>query len=145
MGRKGKDVSDEVRAVVCTMFTNGKKVTAIAKDLSMPRGTVNTIIQRYKKTGQIKMGKRAGRPPKLTPRDERRLSRLILRNRRTPLMQILDTFNASNDVSISKRHSISIVDAWGFQGVHLSRNKYYTTASPKDQTGMMQTPKILDC
>ena len=48
----------------------GKKVTAIAKDLSMPRGTVNTIIQRYKMTGQMKKGKRTGRPPKFTPRDE---------------------------------------------------------------------------
>ena len=103
MCRKGKDVSDEVRAVICTMFKNGKKVTAIAKDLSMSRGTVNTIIQRYKKAGQMKKGKRTGRPPKLTPRDERRLSRLILRNRRTPLMQILATFTASNDVSISNR------------------------------------------
>ena len=101
MCRKGKDVSDE--AVICTMFKNGKSCTARAKDLSMPRGTVNTIIQRYKKTGQMKKGKRTGRPPKLTPRDERRLSRLFLRNRRTHLMQILATFNASNDVSISKR------------------------------------------
>ena len=33
MGRKGKDVSDEVRVVICTMFKNGKKATAIAKDL----------------------------------------------------------------------------------------------------------------
>ena len=30
-------MSDEVRAVICT------KVTAIAKDLSMPRGTINTV------------------------------------------------------------------------------------------------------
>ena len=73
MCRKGKDVSDEIRAVICTMFKNRKKVTAIAKDLSMPRGTVNTIIQRYKKTGQMKKGKRTGRHPKLMPRDERRL------------------------------------------------------------------------
>ena len=80
MGRKGKDVSDEVRAVIYTMFKNGKKVTAIAKDFSMPRGTVNTIIQRYKNTGKIKKGKRTGRHPKPTPRDERRLSRLVLRN-----------------------------------------------------------------
>ena len=65
MGRKGKDVSDEVRAVIYTMFKNGKKVTAIAKDLSMPRGTVNTIIQRYKKTGQMKKGKRTGNPQNL--------------------------------------------------------------------------------
>ena len=57
MCRKGKDV-------ICTMFKNGEKFTAIAKDLSMPRGTVNTIIQRYKKNGQIKKGKRTGRPPK---------------------------------------------------------------------------------
>ena len=92
MGWEGKDVSDEVRAVTCTMFKNGEKVTHIAKDLSMPRGTVNTIIQRYKKTGQIMKGKRTGRHPKLTPRDERCLSRLILRNRRTLLMQILATF-----------------------------------------------------
>ena len=95
MGRKGKDVSDEVRAVICTMF---KKVTAIAKDLSMPRGTVNIIIKRYKKTGQIKKGKRTGRPPKLTPRDERRLSRLVLRNRRTPLMQMLATFHIKANI-----------------------------------------------
>ena len=77
MGRKGKDVSDEVGRY---MFKNGENVTAIAKDLSMPIVTVYTIIQRYKKTGQIKKGKRTGRPPNLTPRDERRLSRLILRN-----------------------------------------------------------------
>ena len=37
-------------------------------------------------------------------------------------MQILATFNASNDVSTSSGHSISIVEAWGF---HLSRNRYY--------------------
>ena len=108
---------------------------AISKDLLMPRGTVNTIIQRYKKTGQMKKGKRTGRP----------LSRLISRNRRTPLIQILATFNASNDVSISKRTFDKYCRRMRFLRGPSVKTKGITTPSPKDQTGMVQTPKILDC
>ena len=28
-------------------------------------------------------------------------------------------------------HSIGIVDAWGFQGVHLSRNRYYNRVTER--------------
>ena len=71
------------------MFNNGKTVTEVSKDLGIPRGTINPVIQVYKKTGRMKKLPRTGQPEKLTKRDQRTLSRLILANRRAPLKKIL--------------------------------------------------------
>ena len=103
MGRKGKELTNDVRICVCTMFNNGKTVTEVSKDLGIPRGTINSVIQVYKKTGRMKKLPRTGQPEKLTKRDQRTLSRLILANRRAPLKKILAEFNANNDFTISKR------------------------------------------
>ena len=67
-----------------------------------------------------------------------------MRNRRTPLMQILATFNASNDVSISKRTFEALSTHGVFKG-SICQETDIITASPKYQTGRVQTPKILDC
>ena len=97
MGRKGKEVSDDVRVCVCTMFRNGRKVVEISRDMDLKRTTVSTIVNVFKKTGRMKKLPRGGRPEKLTQRDQRRLTRLIMTNRRTPLKKILAEFNAEND------------------------------------------------
>lgn len=41
-----------------------QRISAIARDLGIPRTTVNDCVDRYKKSGSGVNKKRAGRPPK---------------------------------------------------------------------------------
>ena len=60
MGRKRKEVSDDVREMLCTMYNNGNTASKIAKIVSMPRQTVDSIIQKFKKTGVSKKSRKQG-------------------------------------------------------------------------------------
>ena len=64
---------------------------------------MSNIIQNFKKTGTPITSRSTGRPPKLTNRDLRRLNRLILTHRRTPLKKIYALFNQDSGLKLCKR------------------------------------------
>lgn len=98
-----KETPPSVREAICTMYKNGSKVSDIAKSLSMHRSTVSSIIQGFKKSGSATTSSRTGRPKKLAPRDLRRLNRLIMTHRRTPLTKVYALFNKDSGTNLCKR------------------------------------------
>lgn len=70
MGR-GKPISQDVREIIISSSKSGKSVHKIAQDLHLPRFTIHSIIQHYKKTGRISSLKKTGRPRITTPAENR--------------------------------------------------------------------------
>ena len=57
--------------------------TAIAKETKRPRGTIATILRKFRCTGNVKTLKCSERPSMTTERENRSLTRLVKENRRS--------------------------------------------------------------
>jgi len=64
MGRKGKEMSLDLKKVAVDLFKNGEKISDIAKVLQQPRSTISSIIRRFRESGTVENRPRSGRPPR---------------------------------------------------------------------------------
>jgi transposase len=95
--RKECEWSQETRNFIVAWSIMGMSQRAIAKELDIPRTTVQSIIHKYDRTGTVENKPRPGRPPKLDARALRRLDWLVTKNaeaRRAPLAEITEELNA---------------------------------------------------
>lgn len=79
---RGKPVSQEVRKIIISYSNNGKSTYQISKDLSLPRSTIQTIIEHHRKYGIVTCLKKSGRPRITTKAENRILKKIIKENRR---------------------------------------------------------------
>lgn len=79
---RGKSLSCDMRNSIVAAHESGLSGHKIAKNLSIPQGTVRNIISQFKKTGNIQTKVKTGRASKITKRDERALRTLIKQDRR---------------------------------------------------------------
>ncbi|KAI9921960.1 hypothetical protein PsorP6_001594 [Peronosclerospora sorghi] len=68
--------------------TAGSSFRDIAAHLGIPRTTVQSVYYHFQQTGFLEPLKCPGRPPKLTERGKRGLTRYVQQNRRAPLSEI---------------------------------------------------------
>ena len=67
---KGKDVKEDERVLIVGMAKGGATISKILKETKRRRGTVATILRKYRLHRNIfQTAKRSGRPPKTTSRD----------------------------------------------------------------------------
>ena len=64
---------------------------------------MSTFIRHYLLRGELENRRRSGRPKKITPRDYRKLERLVKANRRDTLSDITLTFYENNVNPVAKR------------------------------------------
>ena len=64
---------------------------------------MSTFIRRYLLRDELENRLRSGRPKKITPRDYRKLERLVKANRRDTLSDIILNFNENNVNPVAKR------------------------------------------
>ena len=102
MGRKGKEMSPDLKKVVVDLPKNGEKISDIARVLQQPRSTISDIIRRFRKAGTVENRPRSGRPPAMDDRDYRQLEKIVKTERRAPLGEIAAKFNEERIVSVSK-------------------------------------------
>ena len=102
MGRKGKELSNEVRRMVIDMYRNRMSVTGIGKLLQMPRSTLSTICVSWRDQNKSTRTKRRGKKRMLKNSYLRRLRLLILTGRFETKAMILAKFQRIYDVSISR-------------------------------------------
>jgi transposase len=98
----GDDAScKEVRKAIIL----GTTKQSIANTLNHPKGTVHTIIRRYKLHGTTAVSKRIGRPPKLSKRNLDVAEKLMMSetNRRKPIDALRAEFIALAGIEICKR------------------------------------------
>ena len=79
MGRS-KTLSNEFRSRIIDKWKEGKKVAVIAKELTLPWGTVKTIVKRFDEFGITEASTSTGRPRKIDGVAERRILREVKKN-----------------------------------------------------------------
>ena len=62
MGRKGKEMSPDLKKVAVDLLKNGEKISEIARVLQQPRSTISDIIRRFREAGTVENRPRLGRP-----------------------------------------------------------------------------------
>lgn len=103
MGRKGAELSPDVKTVITQLYEDGSSITRISKLLDIPRTTVSSFIHRFLQRGTVENMERKGRPKLVTPRDYRKLERIVKTNRRDTLADITTKFNENREKPVAKR------------------------------------------
>lgn len=81
MGRKGPEISPEVRKLAVDLHRNGHRLCEISKLLQLPYMNVSNIVKRFLRSGSVENKARSGRSKVVTDRDYRKLERLVKVNR----------------------------------------------------------------
>ena len=92
MGRKGKEMSPDLKKVAVDLFRNGEKISDIARVLQQPRSTISDI-RIFREAGTVKNRSRSGRPPAMDDRDYWQLEKIVKTERRAPLVEITAKLN----------------------------------------------------
>lgn len=79
---RGKALSNDMRNSIVAAHRKGVSGHNIAKNLSIPQGTVRNIITLFKNNGNTQAEARTGRRSKITERDKRALRLIIQQDRR---------------------------------------------------------------
>ena len=85
MGRKGKELSKEIKDVAWKLLQEGKSITYVSETLGVTRSTIGSFKKRVERRGSTENIPRRGRTPSVTARDYRKLERLVKTNRRESL------------------------------------------------------------
>lgn len=73
MNNKKRETGVEIRNLIVQLREDGKSYGEIAKTVKKNRATVQSIIKKYRETGNISNKPRSGRPKVLSNRDIRLL------------------------------------------------------------------------
>lgn len=103
MGRKGSELTPEVKIIVVEMYQSGQNVKNIANLLKIPRTTIAYVIKRFHQRGTTENVKRSGRPSMIDDRNYRHLERIVKRDRRAPLGEITAKYNSTSGKQVSTK------------------------------------------
>ena len=77
------------------------------QETKRPRGTVATVIRNFQLCGNVQTAKRSGRPPKTTPRDDRRLQKLVKDDRRASATKLARKWSEMTKKTVSAKQARS--------------------------------------
>lgn len=121
---RGKPISAEIRYLVVEKVSSGKSYGEISSDLKLPRSTVQSIVQNYKKNGNCNTSvANRGRVSKITPRDTRVLANIIKQDRRSSIRNIASEWSQSIGKTVKRewtRQQMKKI-GYGFYKVSLIR------------------------
>ncbi|KAI4895016.1 hypothetical protein NFI96_005879 [Prochilodus magdalenae] len=99
---KSKEISQDIRKRTVDLHKSGLSLGAISRCLKVPRSSVQTIIRKYKKDGNVQPSYRSGRKKVLCPRDECALVALVHINPRAKAKDLVNMMaEAGKSVSLS--------------------------------------------
>lgn len=98
-----RELSTELKEVIVSLNLSGLKHSDIARRLEIPRPTISSIIDRYRKRGSVENNRRKGKHATVSDRDSRKLLRLVKENRKRKLSDITALFNENRYSIVSKR------------------------------------------
>ena len=93
MGRKGPEISAEVRNLAVDLHQNGHRLFKISKLLQLSYLTVSNIVKRFLQSGSGENKSISGRPKVVTDRDYQKLEKLVNVNRRDSLSDTTSKVN----------------------------------------------------
>ena len=100
---RGRQVLTGVRVAVITMHRNNFSYRKIGLALNLSKTTVQTLVQHWKKTGQIAASPRSGRPSKCNERDLHKLGWIVRSKKNSTVHTIRCKFNEGRNNKISLR------------------------------------------
>uniref|UniRef100_A0AAR2LJV0 Transposase n=1 Tax=Pygocentrus nattereri TaxID=42514 RepID=A0AAR2LJV0_PYGNA len=111
---RSKEIREQLRKISITFYQSGKGYKAISKALGIQRTTVRAIIHKWRRHGTVVNLPRSGRPPKITPRAQRRLIQEVTKDPTTTSKELQASL-ASVKVSV---HASTIRKRLGKNGLH---------------------------
>lgn len=129
MGR-GKPVGEELRKRIVCGIEAGKSSYQISKDLTLPRSTVQSIIQHYKKNGNTSCLKKTGRPRITSEAENRILKKIIKKNRRARAGELTVHWRDMIDKDVSVDTCKRVLKRMGY-GFYTAKEKPLLTALQK--------------
>ena len=85
------------------MERSGASITAVAKETKQPRGTIATILRKFRCTGNVKTTNHSGRPSMTTERENRFLTMLVKENRKSSAKALAKKWGANISKPVSER------------------------------------------
>ncbi|KAI4891578.1 hypothetical protein NFI96_004031 [Prochilodus magdalenae] len=98
---KSKEISQDIRKRIVDLHKSGSSLGAISRCLKVPRSSVQTIIRKYKKDGNVQPSYRSGRKKVLCPRDERALVRSVHINPRAKAKDLVNMMAEAGTVKMN--------------------------------------------
>lgn len=111
---RSKEIQEQLRKKVIEIYQSGKGYKAISKALGIQRTTVRAIIHKWRRHGTVVNLPRSGRPPKITPRAQRRLIQEVTKDPTTTSKELQASL-ASVKVSV---HASTIRKRLSKNGLH---------------------------
>ncbi|CAC5358953.1 unnamed protein product [Mytilus coruscus] len=133
MGRKGQELSTDVKNMIVEMFQNGFSRRKIGDIFKFPKSTVIDNVRKFLDTGAVENKPRSGRPLFVKPRDYRKLERIVKTSQRSSLCDITNKFNEENYVPVSKRTSQH----------HLHKHGYHRHSDMKEDDSLSNNAELL--
>ena len=97
MGRKGKELSIEVRNLIIKSHKTNGNVSNLSRTLGIPRSTVKSVIKKFNQHSDVKNLPGRGRKSLFMERDTNQLSRIVKENRRRTYKDITGIINENRD------------------------------------------------
>lgn len=98
---RGVATSPDLRLKVIECFKKGESYSNISERLMLPKSTVQSLINHYKKNGTIDQKRRMGSKPMTSPAENRMLGRIIRSNRRCSTAVLKEKWELSIGKSMS--------------------------------------------
>ena len=130
MGRS-KELTEEERSYVVGLARGGLSISKIATETKRPRGTIATILRRFRIRGNVKTAPRSGRPPVTTPRDERSLERLVKQDRHTTAKSLTKKWNKVTEKDVSVMTTRRRLHSLGYIGRQARKKPYISSKNKK--------------
>ena len=115
---KKREVSSSLRDKCIGLFTANYSFSQISNVLSLPKSTIQYIVNKWKRFGDTKNTKRSGKPRKISNRGLRVLNKVVRENRWSTLGNIPTEFNKGNNNYISSTTITTIrrrLNEYGFR------------------------------
>ncbi len=92
--------NEKLRAI--GMLEAGQSQNSIARHFGKSKSVISRLVSRYRQTGGVKIRDGRGRPKKTTPRQDRYLRIIALRNRFISAPELRDTFRGATGIRLCK-------------------------------------------
>ncbi|GBN22239.1 hypothetical protein AVEN_119515-1 [Araneus ventricosus] len=123
-----QDLSEFERGVTVGAREMGHSISDVAMKFGFSRTTISRVYREYRESGKTSnLRHRCGRKKIMQERDQRRLMRIIKRDRRATLPQIAADFNAGPSTSVSVRTIQRNIIDMGFRSRRPTRVLLMTT------------------
>ena len=130
-GRKSSEIPFHTRRDIIKLNQAGNSQRKIARDLSISRTTVQSIIKKFKNTGSVENIGLRGRKPRWTIRDTNLLLRLVKSKRKITFKKLCSEFNHSRTQKFSQTSIRSYLRRTGFRRRMLKKNILIRPANRK--------------